>query len=300
MIQECYWEITKRCNLACLHCILGNPTDFNELNTEQSTRAIRKLGELGCRSLKITGGEPLIRKDLTELFKVATNLGMSVELITNGTLLDTDFFANIAQNIQHLTFSIDGPPKIHDKVRGEGSYSVATTSIKKALAFEIPISASITLNALNVRFLSETLTRLIELGIEHFHINDLNLQGRAITFRDLLEIKDLGYSELREYILAELDKILVWNKKNIELDNQCTIKPTTIYMDCVGNIYSCVEIAMLSSGYTFGNVLDQSTIPNLESFFRKRKIPTTCRYEITTLPGITICLDKNHLCPLVE
>lgn len=296
---ECYWEMTKRCNLSCLHCILGDPNNLAELNTQKSIQAIEKMAALGCRSLRISGGEPLMRKDLSEIFDVASNMGMDIEIITNGTLLDDALLANIGKNIQHVAFSVDGLPKIHDKIRGKGSYSLTATSIKHTLELKIPVSVSITINALNLPYLSTILTELIELGVEHFHINDLNLQGRAVKYRDILGIVNTNPSELEEYILKELDRIIVWDKKDLAKDEQCTIKPDTIYMDCVGNVYPCVEIATLSPDNTFGNILDDDIVAKIESFFRSQETFPVCCYKVITIPGITICLNNNHTCPLV-
>lgn len=61
-VQDWSWEITKRCNLNCLHCISGKEHCDRELTTEESLKAISCIARLGGKNLRLTGGEPLMRK----------------------------------------------------------------------------------------------------------------------------------------------------------------------------------------------------------------------------------------------
>ena len=86
-------EITYQCPLQCAFCY--NPTDFdkhtqNELDTDAWIKVLRQSRDLGAAQLGISGGEPLLRKDISELVKYAVNLNgiKSVNLTTNGILLN--------------------------------------------------------------------------------------------------------------------------------------------------------------------------------------------------------------------
>jgi len=63
------WNMTRRCNLRCLHCYLDSEDkDYaGELTTEQARDMIDDLAEMGCPVLLFSGGEPFLRKDLFEL-----------------------------------------------------------------------------------------------------------------------------------------------------------------------------------------------------------------------------------------
>jgi len=67
MIKICHWVITKRCNLKCIHCIASTGSK-RELNTKKALEVLNSLYNLGCKKLYITGGEPLIRTDIFEIF----------------------------------------------------------------------------------------------------------------------------------------------------------------------------------------------------------------------------------------
>ena len=80
-------EITYQCPLQCAFCY--NPTDFdkhtqNELDTESWIKVLRQSRELGAAQLGISGGEPLLRKDIEEIVTEASSLGYYSNLITSG------------------------------------------------------------------------------------------------------------------------------------------------------------------------------------------------------------------------
>lgn len=112
------YEITQRCNAKCSFCgywrlkepSLGLPLD-----------KIKKIFEdgydLGCVFAIITGGEPLLRKDIPEVFKLAKNTGFSTVLLTNGYLLPKRI-NEIHKVVDSINISIDFPDARHDKIRG--------------------------------------------------------------------------------------------------------------------------------------------------------------------------------------
>lgn len=85
-------ELTERCNNNCTHCYINLPLhDANaqarELSTAQWQAIFRQAADLGALSLRMTGGEVLVREDFTELYLTARRLGMRVQVLTNGRLI---------------------------------------------------------------------------------------------------------------------------------------------------------------------------------------------------------------------
>lgn len=70
MIKIANWEITKKCNLSCIHCI-STVGVKRELDTNKTLQLVEKLSNLGCKEIYITGGEPLVRKDIFKILKSA-------------------------------------------------------------------------------------------------------------------------------------------------------------------------------------------------------------------------------------
>ena len=85
-----FWELTKGCNLRCIHC-RATATELcspNDLPTSECKRIIDELAEYAPLILVLSGGEPLFRKDVFELAQHARQGGLRVALATNGTLVN--------------------------------------------------------------------------------------------------------------------------------------------------------------------------------------------------------------------
>ena len=87
-----FWEVTKGCNLRCIHCRasateLSSPSD---LSTHTALGIIDQIAEAANPILVLSGGEPLYRSDIFQLARYATDKGLRVALATNGTLVTKD------------------------------------------------------------------------------------------------------------------------------------------------------------------------------------------------------------------
>ena len=85
-------ELTERCNNSCIHCCINQPeNDSYALSREMSTDFVKGIlteaADLGCWTVRFTGGEPLLRNDFAELYLFARHLGMKVMLFTNARLI---------------------------------------------------------------------------------------------------------------------------------------------------------------------------------------------------------------------
>ncbi|MCH7586687.1 MAG: radical SAM protein [Chloroflexi bacterium] len=85
-------ELTKRCNLRCVHCYLGPQEEYHrnkdqEIGTQEVKTLIDDVVAAGCLYLLITGGDPILRKDFPEIYRYAKEKGLLVTVFTNGTLV---------------------------------------------------------------------------------------------------------------------------------------------------------------------------------------------------------------------
>lgn len=121
-----YLHITERCNLSCRHCMFACGRDMpkgHEMTFEEIQRLLRILHDVRCPELRITGGEPTVRKDVPCIMAEAKQMGFYTMLNTNGS-----FTAEVGNQIaqaepDELIFSLDGPPERHEQLRGKGSFS---------------------------------------------------------------------------------------------------------------------------------------------------------------------------------
>ena len=83
------FNLTNRCNTKCRHCYAGyfSRDTSRELSTQEVKRLIQDLKDNGCLRISFSGGEPLLRQDITELIEYAQTLGLSVTLNSNGILV---------------------------------------------------------------------------------------------------------------------------------------------------------------------------------------------------------------------
>lgn len=104
-------ELTHRCPLHCVYC--SNPMELTrpacELSTELWGRILREAGEMGVLQVDFTGGEPMVRQDLTELIRAARAAGLYVNLITSGIPLDEKRLAELVDaGLDHFQLSFQG------------------------------------------------------------------------------------------------------------------------------------------------------------------------------------------------
>lgn len=135
-------EITKRCNLRCLHCY--NESDIHcdtIMSLDNYKRVIDNLIEMGIRRVQLIGGEPLFEKELLkEMLAYTVGKFSFIEIFTNGTLLSDEWFGFLAAYNIHVALSVYSyDEKQHDSVTCvRGSWARTNESINKLKTHNIP------------------------------------------------------------------------------------------------------------------------------------------------------------------
>jgi len=194
-------EITEKCNMKCIFCYnrSGEPTPrCTELKDSEWISLAHELVNLGIYECVISGGEPLLRKDL--VIKVMSILGendVRFILITNGFFFDQEFLSKIMDfDFAWIQVSIDaGTPELHDYVRGlRGSWYRAVKAAKMVHDAGIPLCIATTLVKANLKSLPETIDMACALGADRFITGEANLVGRAAIHTDSCS---LGKSDIK-------------------------------------------------------------------------------------------------------
>jgi MoaA/NifB/PqqE/SkfB family radical SAM enzyme len=124
------YNVTGRCNMKCAFCEWWK-NDIPELSTKQALAAIDAVCSLGVPFFDLSGGEPLLRKDLIVLAKRLASHGCVVSMNTNGTLLNRNRVSEIADVFDTVVVSLDGPREVHDRIRGvPGTYDKAIEALQ--------------------------------------------------------------------------------------------------------------------------------------------------------------------------
>jgi len=117
--QMVQWLCTHKCNFKCPHCgTAASEAKPDELTTDEIMRVMDGIGNLGAEKLYLTGGEPILRDDIWQVFKVAKDMGMKVGFVTNGYAVETYRDQIARTEVDSVLVSIDGYGENHDRIRG--------------------------------------------------------------------------------------------------------------------------------------------------------------------------------------
>jgi radical SAM protein with 4Fe4S-binding SPASM domain len=140
-------ELTERCNNACIHCYINLPerdarAQARELSTAEWQDILNQAAGLGALSVRMTGGEPLIREDFAELYLFARKLGMKVLLFTNARLITpelADLFARVPP-LEKIEITVYGMrPESYDAVAcAPGAYQEFRRGVSLLLQRGVP------------------------------------------------------------------------------------------------------------------------------------------------------------------
>lgn len=186
------FELTKACNHRCVHCytVWGTPN----LQYEQfegrplSTSAWKKLIDRlhkdvpTLQNIALSGGEPLLHKDLSEIVRFISDHGLSTVVITNGSKLTKER----AQELHEAGAYFEVPllshrPEVHDKLTGiKGSWDIVVENLADMVSLGLGWVSVFVATRYNYRDLPQTLRLAIALGAEGIMYNRVNLASANI------------------------------------------------------------------------------------------------------------------------
>lgn len=178
------WEVTRSCNLNCLHCRAAaerGPYE-GELATEECFQFIDAVAAFSKPVLILTGGEPLLREDIFDIASYGKRSGLRVVMAVNGTLLDAKKVKAAKQaGIQRVSISLDGAtPMSHDRFRGvAGAFAGALEGIRYLKEAGLDFQINTTVTKRNLSEIGDILELAIHLGAVAHHIFLLVPTGRG-------------------------------------------------------------------------------------------------------------------------
>jgi PqqA peptide cyclase len=183
-------ELTYRCPLHCPYC--SNPvrvTDKGELETDEWKRVIQEAAALGVLQIGFSGGEPLQRKDLGELVRVAREAGLYTNLVTSGLGLTEGRVEQLAEagldNIQLSFQAVESD--LADRIAGvRNSHAQKLRVAELIRQSEIALSLNVVLHRFNIDGLGRTIDFAEELGATRLELANTQYYGWAWRNRSLL------------------------------------------------------------------------------------------------------------------
>jgi len=108
------FHLVKHCQMACNFCyarfddvIRDTKVSKLGLPTEQARAVVTELARLGFKKINFAGGEPLLRKDLSELIRYAKSLGLVTSIISNGQMITADWIESVSGHLDQIGISVD-------------------------------------------------------------------------------------------------------------------------------------------------------------------------------------------------
>jgi heme d1 biosynthesis radical SAM protein NirJ len=177
------WNLTRRCNLTCKHCYaLSADKEFpGELSNAEVNDVMDDLKAFRVPVLILSGGEPLLRRDIFEVSQRAKAMGFYVGLSTNGVLIDESNIAAIAAvGYDYVGISIDGLRETHDRFRRkQGAFDASMAAVRLCRERELKVGLRFTATSDNAGELPDLLALMEDEGVDKFYLSHLNYAGRG-------------------------------------------------------------------------------------------------------------------------
>lgn len=274
------WEITLKCNLACIHCgSRAGDSRTNELSTREALDLVAQMADLGIKEVTLIGGEAFMRPDWLEIVAEINRLGMWCSITTGGLGISLEMVKKMkAAGIKSASVSIDGLEEVHDRLRGKkGSWQAAFQTMSYFKDVGIQFGCNTQINRLSAPELPQIYELIRAAGIIAWQIQLTVPMGNAADREEILmqpyELLDL-YPMLARIARKSIeDEIYIRPANNIgyygpferlirgrnsELGfwTGCKAGIATIGIEADGKIKGCPS--MPTEVYTGGNIRDRS------------------------------------------
>ena len=202
------WEITHNCNYGCSYCIFScdKKRVNGELTTEECFHVIDELVKNDFKHLKITGGEPFIRKDIVEILEYASKY-LIVDISTNASLITEEIVSKLNNiDLKMIHVSLDGKKDEHESVRGKNTYERTIKGLEalKLSKNKVRIGSVIHLNNEN--------------NLEGLIIDSIKLKANEIIFSIMEPVDGQSRSLVKTIPTEDLIKIITSLEKKYNKD----------------------------------------------------------------------------------
>lgn len=283
-------SITCRCNLSCKHCCEPSQSVDGEdpLSTDEWKYIIDKIIKAGVQYVTITGGEPMVRTDFTELTRFLKEKDSIYKgLMTNGTLIDESNVDAIVNTYSDISISLDGYDEdTCSKLRGPGIFAIVIRSIELLKKRGFPAKR------ISVSMVETAYTQ----GKREYFENlckELNVNSVIRTFSE----SGRGEMNAAEIKLRETESIYVKTQRNRGLMDIIKRMPRSVCQNCSagrtklainykGDIFPCMPLE--NSKYCLGNILTEDSI---EQILRSRDNSGQKNFHHLLIRGRSRCAE---------
>lgn len=214
------WEITRRCNLKCVHCRSSSELEAKEhpdFSFDEAKRVLDDIASYASPVVVLSGGEPLLREDVFDIAAYGTKKGLRMCMATNGTLVTEEIAKKIKESgIQMVSLSLDGSTAaVHDNFRnvpGAFDGTINATRIFKENGIKFLINSSFTKRN------QDEIPKLCKLAKE---------LGATAWYMFMIVPTGRGEDIMEELISAEdYEELLKWHYEMEKNEDDMLVRPT--------------------------------------------------------------------------
>jgi Fe-coproporphyrin III synthase len=187
----------NRCNCRCVMCDIWKTDSAREIGAADLERHAADIERLRVEWVVFSGGEPLMHSDLFQLCRLLRRRKIRITLLSTGLLLGRNC-RQVVENIDDIVVSLDGPPEIHDRIRGvPGAFAALASGIGaiQAVRPDFPIGVRSTVQSLNCGSLRATAAAARKLGVQSISFLAADVSSTAFN-------RPAGWTLLRQDEIA--------------------------------------------------------------------------------------------------
>ncbi len=234
------WEITRRCNLSCVHCRSSSQLEASahpDFSFEQAKDVLDDITAYASPVVVLSGGEPLLRNDVFDIADYGTGKGLRMCLATNGTLVTEAVCRSIKKtDIKMVSLSLDGASaETHDNFRNQkGAFDGTMEAIKLFRKHHIPFLVNSSFTLRNRHEIADIYRLVKGFGATAWYMFMIVPTGRGEDIMGELIPEDI------------YDEILDWHYQVEKQENELLMRPT-----CAPHYYRIVRQKAKEEGSDF-------------------------------------------------
>lgn len=294
-LRSVHIEIVSKCNERCVHCYIPHKYKVEEMDSALFYKIVEEARKLNVVNVTLSGGEPLLHKDILKFMAKCRELDFSVNVLTNLTLLTDDIITEMRRNpllsVQTSLYSME--PCVHDSITGvSGSFIKTKEGLMKLLSVGVPLQISCPIMKQN----KDSFTEVIKWGdnnnigvspdyvifAAYDHSND-NLLNR-------LSLEEVGEAIDKQLSVEYVDAMRETASKKYLIPEDapiCSICKDNLCVSADGNVFPCVGW----QENTLGN-LKYQTIGDIWKFSEKIKFLRSIKRSM--FPKCMSCEDRGY------
>lgn len=261
-------EITNLCNENCIFC---HAKDSSSLSLEKIEKLFTNLGTLPIHDVILTGGEPLLNKELLDILEWFRSQKIECDVCTNGTLVDTEKAKKLANYLSEISISLDtAKPEVYDYLRGtKNGLSKVMKGIENCNVAGIDVHLTCVVTKTN----ADEIESVIELAkkMKVHSVSFLSVISDLSKNRPLTESIELSPEEKEKVLerinhIREFETSLIINTKRMSSSpvDKCRAGQNILGITSEGKILGCI----MHRGFSF-DLLNNKLPETMISEFKK-------------------------------